>query len=143
MDGHMVMLAVREDLLVQLFIAAGAISYENLGKMNDPIVKNEFDYEVDAFSAENQIVSHDLPQSILEVVKAGKENRLRAIMFAKGLSLKEVAERYGGKSAASNVANFLQKKDEDVRIMRQSTLQRLATALDCPIDWLLQSLPTP
>ena len=61
-------------------------------------------------------------------------------MTWRNIPLKVAAERYGGKSAAANLANFLARSNDELATMRTSTVRRVAGALDCPPEWILDYL---
>ena len=131
-------LTISKEAAIELFIRLGAgagvkneIGVRENEKMN---VEEGVEEEEDG----NQGVDVGMPEVLVEMWGQGEQNLIRAIMEFKKLPLKEVAERYGGKSAAANISNFLAKSDRELGAMRLSTMTRLAKALDCPLDWLTQ-----
>ena len=58
----------------------------------------------------------------------------------KNLSLKEVAERYGGNSASANLANYLARPDLELAVMRRSTALKIAQAMEVPPELVLRYL---
>jgi hypothetical protein len=129
------MILVPEGFLVRVFLEMGAVEASEIEKMNSTKAKNESPREVGVQYSENQDVDAVLPPSLVEIRRSDEGNMIRCILKYKGLTLKEVSERYGGKSGASNVANFLSKTDAELNQVRASTLARLAQALDCPLEW--------
>lgn len=128
---------VEERLLIELFLLAGAVSLSDLRKMNKNESVVSSGSQLRPFVSDNQGISMGLPEVIVQEWSGEGENLVRAIMNYKNRTLKEVAERYGGKSGAANLANFMAKSNEDLAGMRDSTLRRLAEALECPVDWLM------
>lgn len=86
---------------------------------------------------DNQILDIGLPEVLIEDWRKSEKNLVRAIFDHKGTSLKTVAERYGGRSASANIANFMAKTDSELSRMRKSTATRLANALEVPVEWIL------
>lgn len=102
--------------------------------------KNEVQPQTALFELENsdnQIDHPILPKSLVEDWRKNEKNLIRAIFDYQQFPLKEVADRYGGRSASANLANFMAKSDSDLKNMRKSTAQRLASALQVPLDWIL------
>lgn len=131
-------LVLSKEAAIELFIRLGArgeIKNESIGVENEKM--NENSILVDSV-IENQEDEYAIPKAILEKSRKEGQNLIRAIMEHKNLQLKEVALRYGGKSAAANLSNFLAKTDEELGAMRVSTMTRLAKAMNCPTEWLLQ-----
>lgn len=131
------LLIVPESYLVELFLAMGAVTEGSAQKMNKNESVEVQVSDVGSKSIVNQDINMGSPQVLLEEWRMSEENLIRCIMKFKNLGLKTVAERYGGKSAAANIANFLAKSDEELATMRSSTMRRLAEALGCPLEWLL------
>lgn len=127
---------IPESMLVAMFVEMGG-KYEGFVTKNESVFlkMNESDPSI-SLSFENQAIITTLPKELIELMADREGNRIRAIMSYRGTSLKEVADRYGGKSAAANIANFLSRTDEELTHMRDSTKVKLARALDCPVEWL-------
>jgi hypothetical protein len=124
-----------------LFRLAGAVPGADIQKMNQNELLESASGAVPSYMHENQIFNIQLPEAIIEEWSGKGENLVRAIMNFKNLTLKEVGERYGGKSGAANLANFMAKSNDELAAMRDSTLRRLAGALDCPEEWLFVVRP--
>lgn len=126
---------VSETLLCKMFLEMGAVQHS---KMKIQINKNELieqPLQLQLFASPGEV---HLPRELVDVMKKDNVNLLRAIMTYKKLELKDVALKYGGKSAAANISNFLARTNEELMTARPKTLQRLALAFDCPDDWLLR-----
>ena len=78
----------------------------------------------------NEQIGAALGEVELEDRCAGEGNAIRWVMNHYRMSLKEIAIRYGGKSAASNIANYLSKSDCELMAVRNSTIRRIAEALE-------------
>ncbi|MEM6270274.1 MAG: hypothetical protein AAF998_12605 [Bacteroidota bacterium] len=135
-EGQGSFFRIQESVLIELFLAAGAIQKPKNEKMNENelIVDGEI-AEVNKTS-DNQYFDTTMPQVLIEDRENPEGKLVRAIMEHGNLSLKVVAERYGGKSGAANVANFMAKTNRELATMRASTRRKLATALGCPEKWL-------
>ena len=129
---------IPEELLVRIMLKAGAILPSRKGEMNSEGVKNELAESLLAKSVDNELVVGLLDEALLEVSAQNAGNSIRSIMVWKNLSLKEMGLRYGGKSGASNLANFLSKSDIELQVVKRTTLLRIAEALDFPIEQLEQ-----
>lgn len=127
---------VEERLLVDLFLLAGAVLPSDLLKMNKNELGDRSRASGVAFVSDNQSTDGVIPKVIVEEWQGNDENLVRVIMNYKNQTLKDVAERYGGKSGAANLANFMAKSNAELAAMRDSTLRKLADALECPVDWL-------
>ena len=131
-------LVLSKEAVVELFVRLGAKGEtENELEAGENEKMNE-NSESGMKGDDNQADGYVMPKALLEEWGKEGKNLIRAVMDHKDLQLKSVAEKYGGKSAAANLSNFLAKSDEELAAMRTSTMQRLATALDCPVEWLLQ-----
>ena len=131
-------LVMSKEAVVELFVRLGArgkVKNESGVGKNEKMNENN---ENEGQRNDNQGDGYAMPKALLEEWGKEGKNLIRAVMDHKDLQLKSVAEKYGGKSAAANLSNFLAKSDEELAAMRTSTMQRLATALDCPVEWLLQ-----
>jgi hypothetical protein len=130
-------IAINEQVLVELFLLAGAWPTAQIQKMNKNESVNPGTVVMGVGVVDNQSYSRALPQVIVQEVEIAGGNLVKAIMNFKNYSLKEVAERYGGKSGAANLANFMAKSNNELAAVRDSTLRKLADALECPVDWLM------
>lgn len=132
--------SINESVLIELFMELGA-KYD--GKMNEvgsEGFKNESPSIFNVPGAESQSFDGGIPQALVEDMEKNEINVLRAIMLYKNMTLKEVADAYGGKSAAANLANFLARSNEELGKMRRSTVTRIADALGVPPSWILDYL---
>jgi len=113
---------------------------QSIKNESNPALINEFTEQHSLFgdeTTENQLLDIGLPQVVIEDWKNSDKNLIRAILDFKDMPLKDVADRYGGRSAAANLANFMAKPDADLGTMRKSTAERLAAALEVPAEWIL------
>lgn len=140
-DNESNSLLVSERVLVELFLAAGALPPSRIEKMNPLLHLNESIQSLSSKSIDNQNNNTEMVKAMVEYVLAGEGNRIRYLMQRKRIALSELAKRYGGKSAASNLANFLAKPDDEIVKMRAATLLRLAASLECPVEWLHKPIP--
>lgn len=134
-EGHY---RLSESTIIEILQALGAVRLSVKDKNELPSSKMN-DSEV--VLGEGSVIQRDsthLPKAIVELMQKEKVNLIKAIMIYKKMSLKEVAERYGGKSGAANMANFMAKSPEDLTSIRASTFHKIAHALDCPYSWLAQ-----
>lgn len=130
---------VSEGLLCKLLVLAGAKMNKEIELNSVSIQKNEYLLNIDVEEIVNEEIGYVLPLALLEVSSNEEGNAIRCIMNWKAYSLKEIGDRYGGKSAASNLANFLSKTDFELMRTRKSTMAKIANSLDVALP-LLQSL---
>lgn len=150
-DGQGSFIYLSEDLLARILLLAGAIQRDK-GREKPVMASSESSAQTEIKSIQlNQMKSnllfpdhHDkksiIPKEILEMMEKRKVNLLRAAMEYHGQSLKELAVRYGGNSAAANLANFLSKSNQDLKLMRPSTAARMAEVFDIPKEWFKEVL---
>ena len=100
-------------------------------------IKNDYKSLFITKSTNNQENKISIPNVILEDWQLGDKNLIKAIFDYKNQPLKVVASRYGGNSAAANIANYLAKSDADLQSLRRSTAVRLAKAMQVPEEWIL------
>lgn len=127
---------VPESWLVKLIEAVSRENESGKKKNEQKNEKSELNLFSTVDSNENQLFNPYLPKEIVEIVKKENCGLVRAIMTFRGYSLKEVAARYGGASAAANLANIMARPNDSLAVMRPATLKRLAQALSCPVEWL-------
>lgn len=129
---------VNEDLLVKLMLRLGAIPKPSHSELRSKDVENELELNSEGLVIENESFSVALDEALLEVNRNESGNAIRIMMVWKNISLKDLGIRYGGKSGASNLANFLSKSDAELQAVKPTTLLRIASALDCTIAQLNQ-----
>ena len=131
---------VSEDDLVELFLSLGALYHpvSNKNELNEN--GEEFVLNGGAFMSENQYDEGYMYKASIDLSSSEGINILKALFLTKNLSLKQVAEAYGGKSAAANLSNFFARSDEELSRMRKSTVIRIAEAMDCSPTWILSYL---
>lgn len=127
---------VPESWLVKVVQLVSENKNEKMNKMNpkNEILENEQGSVKLVY--ENQMFNPSLPKQILNVMAAENCNLLKAIMVFRGLSLKQVAQAYGGVSASANLSNFMARSNSELASMRPATARKIAAALGCPEAWL-------
>lgn len=126
---------VSVDSLEKILAAMGCVRQGENEKMNELGVGKMKLPKVEANTSVNQEIGSSLPEALVEEWLRSGNNLLRATMDHLGLSLKELAEQYGGSSAAANLSNLFARSDEELQTTRSSTLHKIARAMDCPEDW--------
>lgn len=130
-------LRISKETVIELFVRLGAVSKKENEEVVSENEKMKNAQRDESKGLENQLNESILPQAILDKWTSSGENLIRTILDHKDLQAKVVADRYGGKSAAANISNFLAKTDAELATMRVSTMERLAEALECPAEWIL------
>lgn len=128
-------LAVPIDLLQELLVKAGAVWTDKTAKMNSILAENELVVADASLGIGNQEISVVGIQVLVEKVSKSEGNVIRDLMEWKGISLKDMAETYGGKSAASNLANFLAKPNDQLDVIRTATKEKIALALGIDLNF--------
>ena len=128
---------VPESWIVEVLHLLGAEYSMKMKQSGPENEKNEFLSMPGHYVIKNQLLSLGFPEESLELIETAGYNVIKAVMEYRKLSLKDVAEKYGGKSGAANIANFLARTDEELRNTRKSTLVKIATAMDVPAQWFL------
>lgn len=130
------MYLVSEEWAVSLFRALGAVhTGEFASKMNKD-EENESSDDLSLESIKNQLFIYGLPKELIEEIVGGDTNVLRSFMDYQSRSLTEVANQYGGKSAAANLSNLLAKSNQELAGVRSATIKKFADAVGMPEDWI-------
>lgn len=122
--------------MLELLAELGCEWKADQGKMNVEDVQKMNPGKNEVIGVGNEGFSVHLPQQLLDHARSSDQNFIRCIFDYQNVSLKEVARKYGGRSAAANLSNLMAKPNHELVSMRSSTMERLAAALECPLEWI-------